>query len=206
VPKAKDITGQKFGRLTAIESTPDRDSNGRILWLCNCECGKTKITSVSQLMSLNTRSCGCLLRRVDITKPKTCRDCKLLLPAEKFQTFKPKHSPYPYKKSRCRRCAYKYLQSYRKRTGKGRLYHLKSKFNISSITYNQMLISQSNACRICGTTKSNNYKNRNLSVDHCHVTGAVRGLLCNACNSGLGYFKDNCSLLETAIKYLKREI
>jgi len=37
MPKALDLTGQKFGKLTAIERLPSR--NGKTYWLCKCECG-----------------------------------------------------------------------------------------------------------------------------------------------------------------------
>ncbi len=42
-----------------------------------------------------------------------------------------------------------------------------------------------------------------LSVDHDHVTGAVRGLLCRRCNTGLGNFDDNIKIVQSALTYLK---
>jgi hypothetical protein len=42
-----------------------------------------------------------------------------------------------------------------------------------------------------------------LAVDHNHISGLVRGLLCRNCNNGLGQFKDNIETLEKAITYLK---
>lgn len=42
-----------------------------------------------------------------------------------------------------------------------------------------------------------------VAVDHDHTTGKVRGLLCNACNKGLGFFKDSKELLDKAIKWLQ---
>lgn len=51
-------------------------------------------------------------------------------------------------------------------------------------------------CVICGS-------NENLTVDHDHSTGMVRGALCNNCNLGLGHFKDDPELLELAALYLR---
>ena len=42
-------------------------------------------------------------------------------------------------------------------------------------------------------------------VDHCHVTGEVRGFICSACNSMLGYARDNIKTLEAAIEYLRSQ-
>lgn len=50
-------------------------------------------------------------------------------------------------------------------------------------------------CAICGATTR-------IVVDHCHVTGRVRGPLCNACNRGLGMFKDDPDILRRAVGYL----
>lgn len=54
-------------------------------------------------------------------------------------------------------------------------------------------------CMIC--TKPADI-NKVHAVDHCHVTGKVRGILCNKCNIGLGYFNEDLNLLQSAIRYL----
>lgn len=59
---AKDLTGQKFGRLTAIKRVGSR--NGYALWECKCDCGNTKITTSTKLVQGVTTSCGCYAKYV----------------------------------------------------------------------------------------------------------------------------------------------
>lgn len=76
----------------------------------------------------------------------------------------------------------------------------KTLYGISLQEYNQMLREQGGKCKICGTPHTE--LGRGLYVDHCHLTGEVRGLLCQACNVALGLFKDSTKVLEQAIRYL----
>lgn len=57
--QTKDITGQRFGRLTAMKPTEKRD-NGYIVWKCICDCGKETYVNSHNLIRKNTFSCGCL--------------------------------------------------------------------------------------------------------------------------------------------------
>lgn len=70
-----------------------------------------------------------------------------------------------------------------------------------------LCIEQDNRCAICGKTESTSQgkakKNTRLSFDHCHKSGLVRGLLCNRCNIGLGYFDDEKEQLKLALEYLE---
>lgn len=72
--------------------------------------------------------------------------------------------------------------------------------------YLDLLYFQDNKCAICKNleTRTHNGKVRNLSVDHCHKTGKVRGLLCCRCNITIGRFEDDEDLLEKASEYLKK--
>lgn len=78
------------------------------------------------------------------------------------------------------------------------------KYGVTRKEYENLLKIQANKCKLCDSEDSGTYKHKHaFSVDHCHITGKIRGLLCNTCNRGLGLFKDNIKLLEKAVKYLK---
>ena len=55
---AKNITGKRFGKLTATK--PVGSKNGSVLWECLCDCGNTKTARAVCLMQGETKSCGCL--------------------------------------------------------------------------------------------------------------------------------------------------
>lgn len=61
--RALDITGQRYGRLVAIERAENRVSESgkvRARWLCKCDCGREKIVLLDDLRGGHTNSCGCL--------------------------------------------------------------------------------------------------------------------------------------------------
>ena len=76
---------------------------------------------------------------------------------------------------------------------------VKSKYGITREDYDLLLASQGGACAIC---RDRPKANKRLYVDHDHDTGVVRGLLCHPCNTGLGMFKDDSSILVAAAGYL----
>ncbi len=83
---------------------------------------------------------------------------------------------------------------------------LQDSFGITLREYEDMLIAQKGCCAICNQRETAKRKGKDvaLCVDHCHKTGGVRGLLCTACNQGLGQFKDNQVSLSSAISYLAK--
>ncbi len=83
-------------------------------------------------------------------------------------------------------------------------HYLKSRYNSSLEEYNRLLAEQNGCCAICGKEEDATLNNitKRLSMDHCHKTLKIRGLLCSSCNHGLGKFKDNPIFLKNAIKYL----
>jgi hypothetical protein len=118
-----------------------------------------------------------------------------------------------YKRSRakdgynphCKSCVQKYESEYRT-SDMQRKYNLKKSFNLSIDEYNVMYAKQNGVCAICNQVETTVRlgKVQNLSVDHCHTTGKIRGLLCNSCNRALGKFKDDVVILRNAVSYLEK--
>lgn len=80
--------------------------------------------------------------------------------------------------------------------------HLKAKYGIDHSEYERILQLQNGRCAIC---KTKNPGGRGLfHVDHDHITGKIRGLLCLMCNAGLGMFRDNYCFVFNASEYLAR--
>lgn len=78
---------------------------------------------------------------------------------------------------------------------------LRRLFGMTEAEYDARLIAQGGGCAICGVTPD--VVQRNLSVDHCHTTGAVRGILCNRCNTGIGLLGDSVDGVARALAYLR---
>ena len=57
------MTGQRYGRLTVVRFLERNVTRGS-LWLCQCDCGKTRVVDRRNLISGNTKSCGCLLKEM----------------------------------------------------------------------------------------------------------------------------------------------
>lgn len=83
---------------------------------------------------------------------------------------------------------------------------LMAKRGISYEQYKELEAKQSGVCAICKQpeTEKQYGKTMPLSVDHCHKSGKIRGLLCSKHNRGLGQFNDNILFLESAIAYLTK--
>lgn len=84
--------------------------------------------------------------------------------------------------------------------------HLKCKYSLSLKEYEKMLQAQNGACAICEKPETVRQKSKikRLSVDHCHITGRVRGLLCVRCNVAIGLLKENEDIFKKALDYKKK--
>lgn len=110
-----------------------------------------------------------------------------------------KSSRQRYERSPKRQAKNKKQYARYKISGYHRQYHLKTAYGMTSDAMLTMLDEQNHSCLICGKLIIDK-----PHVDHNHVTGHVRGLLCNNCNLGLGMFKDNPNYLRTAASYLEK--
>ena len=82
-------------------------------------------------------------------------------------------------------------------------YHLMIKYGLSMSDFNNLLLAQNNRCAICNEPLdlTNSYR---IHIDHNHLTGKVRGILCNKCNLAIGLLRDNPEYTKRATEYLER--
>lgn len=138
---------------------------------------------------------------------KECSTCKIIKELSEF-----------YKRADRGKCTYrsqcKSCHKARSWAGRDKRKHrvisykhqLKRNYNLSVDGFNQRFKKQAGKCLICESRLENIFlevEGKRASVDHDHKTGEIRGLLCNSCNSGLGYLKDDLDLLMRAIDYLE---
>jgi hypothetical protein len=79
--------------------------------------------------------------------------------------------------------------------------HRLKKYGLTPEKFEAMVAAQNGVCAICAEECSTGDA---LSVDHDHVTGAVRALLCRKCNSAIGMLRDSVELAAKALGYLKK--
>lgn len=108
----------------------------------------------------------------------------------------------------CKACKNMYAKIYRKmhpiETRKStHSSWIRTFYNLTPEQYNQVLNRQNGVCTICGSLPPSNGF---LSVDHCHLTQQLRGLLCKLCNLGIGKFRDNIQFLAKAVDYIQRDV
>ena len=93
--------------------------------------------------------------------------------------------------NKCKKCSTKVRRKYYKP------HHLiRDMLKISDDHYEELM--QNKNCNICGKELDKK------CIDHCHETKKIRGVLCNNCNTALGLFKDNVSVMKDAILYLEQ--
>lgn len=138
---------------------------------------------------------------------KRCSKCKKLKSKkEYYKNSRTKSGVQSY----CRRCAQKFDNSAERKAAKRNHFHgnkrwfkdywLKKDHGISIEEFDAMRDSQKNLCAICLKPG----KIKGLVVDHDHVTGKIRGLLCASCNLFLGRIDQDKTLLNSCLEYLAK--
>lgn len=102
----------------------------------------------------------------------------------------------------------KYNREHKRTSIAHRKYNLKNSYGLTLEKYDEILTSQKNVCAICGRSEKeeNQFKKLPLAVDHNHITGQVRGLLCGDCNRAIGNFQVDyfgTLNLEKALSYIQ---
>jgi hypothetical protein len=138
---------------------------------------------------------------------KICIECNQEKPIEDFPTAGKKlnKNGEKYRHSYCYLCQREKNRAYHAKNKehihkRNRAWRLRSKFGVSAEWYAGKMAQNNGLCEICNKTDGA----KALAVDHDHGTGAVRGLLCTNCNTGIGSLDDSIEMLEKAISYLKK--
>jgi len=148
-----------------------------------------------------SRECSDSLKRVDFKKIfKTRKTCSLCKETKEISRFGALRKSLDGKASACRECYNAERAAWGKdRKARHALFTRISCYGLTFSQFEEMLIESNDLCKICTR------HTKKLVIDHCHETGRVRGLICTACNNGLGMFKDNKKFLENAITYLRSD-
>ena len=157
--------------------------------------------------------------RVDIRTEKRCPTCKETKPISEFCSRGNESNPNKIVWHRCRSCnaticngrmrrriaSGEAREDYKKRYKTRRWDKLLKEYGITQEEYNELEAHQEYTCAICKEPETAMYKDVKcrLVVDHNHVTGVIRGLLCRACNIALGNFREDPKRLQSAIEYLR---
>lgn len=127
---------------------------------------------------------------------KLCRDCGVEKDLEEFPRNRGARDG---RGAYCKPCHNARTRATVKRLhGNSRHYHLMQRFGIGAAEVDAMIEAQGGLCALCRKAPAK-------QVDHDHVTGRVRAILCLKCNAGLGALKDDVRLVFSAIDYLENE-
>ena len=129
---------------------------------------------------------------------KRCRKCGDRKPVDQFYVARHGKASRDRLQAYCRQCSNDNFRAWR----------LGKQYGLTIEAYQAMLEEQRGLCAICGKAEiaTTNFSDsvRSMAIDHDHVTGKVRSLLCTKCNTGLGAFEDNPELLELAAACIRR--
>lgn len=120
-----------------------------------------------------------------------CGTCRKVKHHTEFYWDSIRNCPY----RRCKDCSRSYDHS--RRINRLRYDHLQKRYGLMAGEYERLYNLQKGCCKIC------NSHFETLNVDHNHMTGQVRGLLCEFCNKAIGLLRDNPLICDSAAIYLR---
>ena len=180
-----------------------------------CEtCGRTVTKELASTVTRKycSRTCANLGHRLydGTATDLDCKKCGETKPVSDFYAHSGIRRGYQYW---CKACTHEERVS-RPRSHADqytmRRWKLWALYRIREEDYDEMYQSQGGCCAICGTPQKpwepdlGRSRTGFLLVDHNHATGKTRELLCNRCNQGIGFFKEDPEWLASAIAYLRR--
>ncbi len=136
------------------------------------------------------RLCG-LEKEFYPSQPSYCKDC-----------MKARSTAWEKANPERRRLSKQRFQSTPEARMKRKAHHLKKSYGLDRISFENMLSNQGFLCLLCSQVLSK-YPDSTTHIDHDHITGRVRGILCRSCNQGIGFLKHDPGILIKAIEYLK---
>jgi hypothetical protein len=187
IEECKEFAENKNGKCLSIVYI---NNNINLLWKCNICNNEWE----ARFKDVKNKGCWCprcgtqrateKLRKKFLLERKKCKvsDCEEFTHAKGYC---PKHYYKMYakkNKEKKKKWGYKYRQ-----TDKHMRAKLLRQYNLKLEDFKKMLKEQNYKCAICKCEEKRSDK-QSLSVDHCHVTMKVRGILCSSCNHGLGFF------------------
>lgn len=84
--------------------------------------------------------------------------------------------------------------------------HLRTEYGLTVEQYDDMVALQEGRCLVCREIPMGKRGYSTLHVDHCHITGRVRGLLCGRCNTALGSLKESEEITQNLVRYIQKHV
>lgn len=171
----------RFCKWCKAELGPEKRSNVKF---CSVQCGDYWHNNIAKLMTLQAKKAA----------RRTCEVCNGPIPDSRFNGA-------VYCSQRCMRLAGRSMTP--TITARQQGANLMRLYGITIEQRDAMFVGQGSVCAICVATETNG---KGWHVDHDHVTGKIRGILCHRCNLMLGNSKDDSTRLRAAADYLDKHI
>lgn len=131
---------------------------------------------------------------------RQCRSCQIAKSVARHRRVRDETGKWPSQATQRTPTRLAYEAEYRRRPeskAKALARARRHRYGLTADEYDALVLASGGLCAICDEDMGDD-----ICVDHCHDSGAVRGLLCRNCNFGLGHFRDDPTRLAAALAYL----